>query len=131
MPFLRWKFDDGQENWTVPVNPKTMSSPYPEKQMQVHATVRTSGQPLVFEGGPVPAQWQFSGRTQDYTHYSNLLRWTQKTWTISITDHVGRKMAVYLTGIKFTPSQSINSLWRYEYDVSAIVFSVGAPTITS
>lgn len=131
MTFLRWTFNDGQTTWTTPVNPKMMTSPYPTKQMSVHATVRTSGQPLVFEGGPVPGSWQFSGKTEDYDHYSTLLAWVQKTCPITITDHVGRPYVVYLTGVKFTPTLTVRSLWRYDYEVDAIVFSVGSPTITS
>jgi hypothetical protein len=97
----------------------------------VHATVRTSGQPLVFEGGPVPGSWQFSGKTEDYDHYAALLRWVEKTCLITITDHVGRVYFVYLTGVKFTPTLTVRSLWRYEYEVDALVFQVGSPTITS
>ena len=124
---LRWVFDDGTEEWTVPINPNEMTSPFPTKNVSVQGTVRVTGKPIVFEGNIRPAEWQFSGVILDSDHYSKLLAWANKRRRIWITDHFGRLLDVYLTGFKPTPKRS-QRYWRHDYEITALVFSVGDPS---
>lgn len=124
----RWRFIDGLDTYTVPINPNEMTSPFPEKNIQVQTTVSSNGQPVVYEGATKPTQWQFSGVILGEQHLTDLLAWSQKKRRIVINDHFGRSLDVYITAFKPTPKRS-SRYWKHEYTVNALVFSISAPTV--
>jgi hypothetical protein len=111
---VRWKFTDpvASETWTVPINPNTMTSPWPK------TSITLAGSPL---GGDVralvkttPVEWSFGGVMRTQAHYDELLRWVSKPNPVTVTDHLGRTFNVLLT--KFDPEDVrvvLPTKWNY------------------
>lgn len=99
----RWSFYDPEaaETWTVPLNPNTMTSPYPKKTQNSTPVSPVDGAIRAIETNQ-GVEWSFGGvmRTQD--HYDTMLTWSQKQNEIEITDHLGRTITVLI--IKFDPT---------------------------
>lgn len=141
----RWQFYDpalenerpnlGQNNfwhleWTVPINPREMSSPFPEKAVSVHQTTALDGRALLYEGSTPPPNWTFSGAILDWDHYWRLQVWSGKSNRIRITDHFGRHLWCYLLKFDPEPVRAPNRYWRHNYTMSALVLSTPTmPTV--
>ena len=130
----RWKFQDPALNnvwlppdrlweweWTVPINPREMSSPFPEKNVSVRQTSALDGRALLFEGSTPPANWTFSGAILDAEHYKRLQLWSEKRNRIRITDHFGRTIVCYLLQFDPEPVRAPGRYWRHNYSMSALV----------
>lgn len=124
----RWIYTDPYvpETYTVPINPREMGSLFAEKPVTSRQTSARDGQALLFEGSAPPAPWTYSGTILDSAHYAELLRWSQKGNRITITDHYGRVIPIYLVRFDPTPKRSMGKPWRHEYTMSALV--LGAPS---
>lgn len=116
--------------WTVPINPREMSSPFPEKSVTIRQTTALNGQVLLYEGSSPPANWTFSGAILDWEHYWRLQVWSSKGNRIVITDHFGRDIVCYLTRFDPSPKRAIGRYWRHEYTMSALVLETPTqPTV--
>ncbi len=125
---LRWKFRSGNETWTVPQNPSSMTSPFGNRN--VTAKFSTGGQVLLTEGAVQPAAWSFEGTVRSKEHYEELRRWVYDVKErVIITDHFGREILCVLLGFEATPKRSNNVYWHHQYKVNALVLYVGPPTV--
>lgn len=132
MPVVRWIMEDPvtSETYTVHINPNEMTSLHPKKNITSRVTTAIDGKTMLFEGRAEPVEWQFSGAVLEYAHYDALKDWVyNKNYRIRIRDHWGRIIVCYLTGFDPTPKRSLQHYWRHQYTITAIVFSVGEPTI--
>lgn len=129
----RWRFVDPYtgENWTFPHNPSAMSSPFPTRNITTKVTTAVDGQALMFEGNTSPTEWTFQGVTLDPAHYESLRAWVydNKRRRIHVFDHFGRQITCVLQSVSFTPKRAVNRYWKHDYEVKAIVISVGAPSV--
>lgn len=127
---LRWVFTDPYvpETWTTPINPYEMTTIFPEKNIQIAASTATDGQTLLFEGATPPTNWEFTGHILDREHHDELLRWSEKKNRISITDHFGRVIPVYLVHFDAVPQPAPQrpKRWRHSYTMKCII--TGKPT---
>lgn len=133
MPTKRWIFTDtvAPETWTVPINPREMDSVFPVKSFNVQTVVGTDyARPIVMGGSMPPQPWAFRGAILDAAHHESLRHWVyDKGYRIQIEDHFGRKIHCLLQSFAPTPKRAVGRYWRHEYEVTALVFSVGAPTV--
>lgn len=136
MAVQRWRFVDpvAGEEWTVPLNPKEMDSPFRAKNVTSRATTAIDGRPIMFEGNAPPHEWSFSGVSLNKAHYDELRRWVDKTNPIRIYDHLDRRMEVYLTQFEAVPQPggkrtvaapvSVDDHWKHEYTIKGLVTDV-------
>lgn len=128
MAIRRWTFSGEGETWTVPQNPREMSSPFPTRNVSGRSTV--GGRTLLTEGSTPPANWQFGGSIRSREHYDELRRWVyEKKQRVTITDHFGRQIVCVLISFEPVPKRSVNVYWRHDYSIKAIVVSVSNPTV--
>lgn len=133
----RWRFVDPVvgEEWTVPINPREMDSPFKAKNVTSKTTTAIDGRPIMFEGNAPPREWGFSGVTLNTDHYAELRRWVEdKSNPIYIYDHLGRRLEVYLTEFGATPQEGgkrtvgapvrVDDHWKHTYTVSGLVIGV-------
>lgn len=132
----RWVFYDPHmpETWTVPINPREMTSPFPERSIQALGTTAIGGRTLVWERPSEPKVWEFRGAILDHEHYEQLRYWTyDKRQRITITDHFGRPIQCLLLSFDPEPRRALNHqglvYWRHDYTCRAMVFSVGEATV--
>lgn len=125
MAVRRWVFTDPytNETYTVPLNPREMTSPFADLNISQRHTTAVDGRALLFEGSSPPANWQFSGAILDANHYAALLAWKEKRRRIRITDHYGRQIEVLLVSFNPTPKRSLGKPWRHEYTMDALVLA--------
>lgn len=128
----RWQFYDPAttDTWTMPANPSEMSPVHERRSIEVMATTAVDGQVLLREGSRVPAEFSFSGKTLNYTHYETLRSWVyDRPNRIQITDHFGRPLTVVLRDFKATPNRARNRYWYHQYEVTGVILDVGAATV--
>lgn len=121
----QWKYE-----WTVPINPNEMSSPFGEKNVSVRVTSAVDGRALLFEGQAPPPNWTFGGAILDASHHERLLFWSEKRNRVIIRDHFGREIVCYILSFEATPKRSAGRYWRHDYTVTALVLKKpSAPTV--
>lgn len=138
MTVLRWKFQDpadssGAGTYTFPWNPKTMTSPFPDKAITMKGTTAVDGQTLMWEGMSQPASWSFGGAIKDAAHYEAMRAWVyDRQGRLFVWDHFGRRLIVVLK--KFNPSPAekmrIGRYWYHTYTIDAVVIAISSPTVT-
>lgn len=124
---LRWTLHDpvADETWTMPINPDAASP------------IGSKGRVLTFAGGgpggdlrtrvmsgPRVRDWSWSGVIRTEAHYAELSRWAKKRNAITVTDHLGRTVTVYLT--KFDPTDrrpTALTPWRLRYTMTAKIIA--------
>lgn len=115
----RWLFDDGTNQYRVPINPNRMSSPFPTKSLEVLTNVRGRHRTLR-RSSLTPHEWTFSGVIRDIDHHDALVTWSQKQIPFTITDHLGRVFNVVPVRFNATekrPSARITDKFDYEFAV--------------
>lgn len=120
-PVVRWKFHDPRgrrPDYTVPINPNSMSSPLPSKSVEV------VGQ-RALQAPPAPTSWTFGGIIYTEEHYVALQEWVELGGRIQLSDHLGRTFSVQLLAFEPVPTRS-RKPWRYQYEIRAQVY--GGPT---
>lgn len=122
MAVVRWRFTDPEtdEVWTVPINPREMSSPHPVRNRQTlpagpaasnqALSIRTLQEPLV------PFEWTFGGVIRTQAHHDDLLAWSRKPNPILIRDHFLRTWRVIPTVFDATDRRPTARVpWRMTY----------------
>lgn len=124
---IRWRFVDPADDstYTVPINPNKMTSPLPPRAMSTAATTGVDSRPLMFEGGLVGHEWNFSGVIFDKAHLDALTEWSKKQNRFFIFDHFGRRFTVAPRQLDATPTlRQKGKYWRHDYTFSAYVLKV-------
>ncbi len=126
----RWHFQNPVtgEDWELPLNPNTMTSPHRSREIVTTAGAGPHGS---FEGGlltvsrpPRPKQWEFGGVINTESHYQELNRWALMESPIFITDHLDRTWEVVVE--TFAPEDRRTGAghltsWRYMYTMRVLV----------
>lgn len=130
---LRWKLTDPYTGdvYTFYPNPNEMTSPFPTRSVQAKTVTSPAGQVIFTEGARTPAEWSFGGDILDPTQYEALRAWVydRRGRRVVVSDHYGRRIICVLTQFDPTPKRAIGKYWRHTYTISALVVSVGAPTV--
>ncbi len=130
--YKRWVFSDESGSYTFTLNPNAMTSPFGARNIVLRATSAVDGQALLMEGNRQLAEWTFSGRCLDAAHYENLRSWVYDRLgrRVVVSDHFGRRISAVLTKFEPVPRRSVGRYWSHDYTCTAIVISVGAPTVS-
>lgn len=111
-------------------NPSQMGSPFPQRNLTVQGTTAPDGQSVIFEGQMRPQEWTFTGSCRTHQFYEKLRAWVyDHQGRLLLTDHFGRELVVVLRSFNPTPKRSLNVYWRHDYEIAALVLSVGQPTV--
>lgn len=136
MAFKQWKFTDpydtnsGTNSYTFPINPNTMTSPFPQRAISSTQTTAVTGQVLLWEGSVPAKSWQFGGVLLDEAQHEALRAWVYERHNrIIVTDHFGRPITCALQQFDAQPKRSVGKYWRHDYTITALVTAVGAPTV--
>lgn len=130
--YKRWKLEDSGGSYTFTLNPKTMTSPFGQRNIVLKYTTAIDGQVVLMEGNRQVPEWTFSGNILDAEHYEALRSWVYDRLgrRVTLSDHFGRRIVCVLTKFDPTPKRAVGKYWRHEYTITAIVISVGAPTVS-
>ncbi len=129
--YKRWTIADASSTYTFWPNPNAMTSPFGKRNITSKPTTAVDGQVLFFEGGKNAAEWTFSGDILDKAQYEALRHWVYDRIgrRVVVSDHFGRAIACVLTEFKPTPKRAVGKYWRHTYEITALVVSVGPPTV--
>ncbi len=130
--FKRWKLEDSSGSYTFTTNPNAMSSPFGQRNIILKNTTAIDGQTVLMEGNRQVPEWTFSGDILDAAHYEALRSWVYDRLgrRVIVSDHFGRRIVCVLTKFDPSPKRSVGKYWRHTYTVTAVVVSVGAPTVS-
>lgn len=131
MAHLRWTFTDPTtgETWTVPLNPNTMSSPHPPRNIQAMAT--TGGRAIMTEAPVAPYEWTFGGEILTAEHYAKLKEWSEKKNQVVVSDHYGRRITLAFVHFSPEPKRALRRYWRNTYQMRTLVtVPPTAPTVS-
>lgn len=127
MSVVRWKFKDlsTNEEETLPVNPSSATSPFPGK---VIASAKGPGfgggginRPRLFQSPSPPAEWSFGGLIRSQADRDQLLRWSKKSSTVSVSDHLGRTFEVIIQRLEVVERQPTPTRpWRMTYTLNVL-----------
>lgn len=122
---LRWRFVElaTGEEYTVPINPDSMSSPFKDRQFTTSYGSRAGGNRLRTKERPAPAkEWEFGGVIRTQAHHDALDAWAKKPGHVNIHDHLGRAFQVVFTDFQATDRPPTpQTPWRQRYTMTALV----------
>jgi hypothetical protein len=122
---VRWVFHevDTGATYTVPINPDSMTSPFPERQMSTSYGSRSGGTRLRTNEHPSAAkEWEFGGVIRTQAHHDALAAWAHKPGRVNVSDHLGRTFQVVFQSFEPTDrSPTPNTPWRLRYAMTALV----------
>lgn len=101
---LRWVFHDPaarQADYTVPINPNTMTGPYPPRTLLQDGLPagRGDGAMLVRAAPIKPFEWTFGGVIHDAAHLAAMRSWYALGGRLNVTDHLGRRWAINILAL--------------------------------
>lgn len=108
--------------WTMPLNPDSMSSPFPRRNLKFSHGWRADQRVRAFSGAREPIEWEWSGVIRSKSHYDSLVEWAEKSVAVDVTDHLGRTFRVFLT--EFNPLDrrpTPRVEWRLRYTMKALI----------
>lgn len=132
--YLRWALNDGLgHTYTFPRNPKTMSSPYADRNI---TSKRTVGGTLILSEGERPAaKLSFEGTIVDKAHFDNMVKWVHGEYSqrvVTLTDHYGRAITGVFSSLAMTPPAvtvaAPGQAWKHTYSAVFEIMTVGAAT---
>lgn len=125
MSTKRWIFIevDTGATYTVPINPDSASSPFPDRQIQqVYGSREGYNRMRSFETPAPPKEWEFGGVIRTQAQHDTLRAWSKKPGAINITDHLDRTFQVVFQDFQATDrSPTPNTPWRQRYTMSALI----------
>lgn len=120
MAFLRWRLDDGVTSYTFGFNPNEMDSPFAD--LPVAGAAATDGTALLLHGESAPKDLTFAGVLLDQAQYDALLAWTRNARRLTLFDHFGRSMSVFIQSFEPQTVRSRNQ-WKHTYQMRVLVLS--------
>jgi len=128
-PVIPWVLEDpapgGLGNYTFPLNPAEMSSPWPEKNLRVEHTVHGSGQDILWEGRAEAVNWTVKGSVLTQEFYEKLEAYSVLNRRLYVVDHHQRGWVVAFEGIAWEKKGPPGNDWYYGY--TAKFFVLGGP----
>jgi hypothetical protein len=122
---VRWRFVEVEtgEQYTVPINPDSMSSPFHDRQFTTSFGSRAGGNRLrTIERPAPPKEWEFGGVIRTKAHHDALDVWAKKPGLINVYDHLGRAFQVVFTAFEPVDRQPTpQTPWRMRYVMNALV----------
>lgn len=118
MSTVRWILHDpvADETWTMPINPDS-GSEFPYRRTFAAGTGwRKDDRVRLFEQKPRGEEFNWSGVIRTQAHYDALLAWASKSNAVTLTDHIGRQLRIYITSfepVDRKPTRRLSTRWRY------------------
>lgn len=134
MSVLRWVLTDPYDStaagtYTFARNPKSMTGVFPERAVSSYTT--SAGKVLTYEGTTPPKQWTFTGPILHKTEIDTLHGWVyDRKRRVILTDHYGRKITLIFQSLDIVPARRTGYYWSHDYTITALILSVGGPTVT-
>ena len=129
----KWVFQDlrtgGLGSWEMPINPGSMTAPHVQRPLTaMHTTAPRTGMFHIFEGGPTPVEWSFSGYLPTQEMHDKLVAYGNLNRRIYIIDHRDRAWLVTITFVDIHPRLRHNfdgtvTDWGHDYTVHALVLN--------
>lgn len=124
MSTVRWTLRDTATLvlWTMPINPDSMSSIHPRRNLRFGYGTRTDPRIRAFSGSREPIDWEWSGVIRSKSHYDQLVLWAEKSVAVDVTDHLGRTFRVFITEFNPTDRKPTPTVpWRLRYTMKALI----------
>lgn len=119
---VRWVFYDPADGaYTFAINPNEGGMPKYKKTITEVATTAAEGHALLFEGADAPPEVSFAGLTHDQADLDVLISWFHKHRQIRVTDDLGRRFWIFITGLDITRKRSRNYPAKATYRITAMV----------
>ena len=124
MNVVRWVLKDTSTlvEWTMPINPDTMGSPFRGRRMKFARGDRLDQRVRAFSGARQAHEWEWTGVIRSKEHYDSLVEWAEKSVAVDVTDHLGRTFRVFL--VEFVPvdrKPNAHVPWRLRYTMKALI----------
>ncbi len=125
---MMWTFTDlsTDEVWTMPKNPKSMSNPYPKKQISAQPA-GTGSDRRATASQRLAHEWSFEGSTRTQDHLTTLAQWSQRDSVVRVSDHIGRTFDVVF--VELTPEEKrankVGGLihYRFRYTMKCLLLA--------
>lgn len=119
-PVVRWivlGIAPGATPYVFPNNPSQMDSPHPKRQITSEFTTHPGGQPILFEGEPVPAAWTIEGTAFNQAHYEALDGFQAANERYWVIDHLQRAWLCTFERIDWSELKDRSHPWAHRYRI--------------
>lgn len=121
----RWVFEvtgDNARLYEFPNNPTDMTSPHADRVINPEHTTAPDGQPLLFEGEPVPVEWTATGVCFTQAHFVELELWLALNQRFYVIDHLERAWVVTLESIEWTELRDPTRPYAHRYSMKFYIY---------
>ena len=121
--FQRWVMG----SYTFERNPVAMTSSHPPRNYTVDRTIDIAGQPVIWESGPRPWPWKFSGIGLTSAFHAALVSAGRARDPFWLVDHRGRSFLLVFTNVDIRPRTFRKTFpgddhWLFDYEVEALIY---------
>jgi hypothetical protein len=118
----RWTLKDTVTNevYTMPINPDSMTSPEPDRNLSFGPGWRLNSTRNRTHQTPSDAkEWQFSGPIRTQAHHDALFEWATRDVPVEVSDHLGRTYRVVISQLNVTERRPTKTVpWRLRYEMT-------------
>lgn len=125
MTLQRWRLKNAARSldWTMPINPNSMSSPHYQRGTIGYSVSPVDAHVRAFRPSLKAFEWQFGGVIRTQEHHDTLRDWCGYTERITLTDHLDRTWRVRLFSFEPEERRPTPSVpWRFRYVVRAYMY---------
>lgn len=114
---IRWLVRDldATEEYSFPNNPSQMDSPHAARQINTDHTTHPDGQPILFEGAPVPRVWNVEGAALSQAHVEKLEEFLASNARWWVIDHLKRAWLCTFEGIDWQEIKDVTRPYAQRY----------------
>lgn len=117
----RWTLKDTttDEVWEMPINPDSMTSPEPDRQLSFGQGFRKNTRLRTYARPSEAKEWEWSGVIRTQAHHDTLHEWALRGVPVEVSDHLGRTYRVVIAKFDVTdrrPTKTVS--WRLRYTMS-------------
>jgi hypothetical protein len=110
------------ESVDLSLNPSESDAVPVDKTINTQVSAAPDGGVILFEGRDAVPTINMSGTTLTEEQYTTLKTWASKKSLVTLQDHLGRILTIYITSFKPKMGKtSVQYPWRHSYQLSAIV----------
>lgn len=122
---IRWVFElvgVGAMTYTFPNNPTEMTTPHAARVLNPEHTTAADGQPVIFEGEPVPVEWTATGVCFSQAHYDALEQWHALNRRFYVIDHHERAWVVTFESLDWSELRDPSRPWAHRYTMKFYIY---------
>lgn len=112
----------GGDEYVLPRNPTSMTSPFPDNVLSTDVTTAPDGQILTWEGARQVKEWSWSGYLDTEEQLETMLAFQQLNHRFFVLDHRNRAWVVSFESFDPEPVRNVDVPWAHSYKATLFIY---------